>query len=149
MTRKTKSTWIAALMILALVTAAAGSAGAFGRRGGHPDLGRLERRIERLDVSADVRAKAFAIVDAQRAKDRALREQVRTAHEALRAMLESGSPEARKLDQQVDELGALRTQQHKQLLHAMLAIGALLPEEQRAQWMAPPDRRGHGGHRPH
>jgi Spy/CpxP family protein refolding chaperone len=97
------------LAIGALATAAAGSAGAFGRRGGPPDLGRLEQRIERLDVSADVRAKAFAILDAQRAKDRALREQVRAAHEELRAMLESGTPETAKLDRQVDALGALRT----------------------------------------
>jgi Spy/CpxP family protein refolding chaperone len=155
MTRKTKSTWIAALVTAALATAAAGSAGAFGRRGGPPELGRLEHRIERLDLSADVRAKAYAIVDGQRAKDRALREQVRSAHEELRAMLESGSPETAKLDRQIDALGALRIQQHKQFLHTMLQIGALLPEDQRAQWMAPPQRGGHGGrggrggHRPH
>ncbi len=148
-TRNRKTTWLAALAVAALATASAGAAGAFGRRGGPPDLGRLEHRIERLDLSADARAKAFAIVDAARPKQRALREQVRTAHQKLGALLESGAPDTAALDAQVDALGALRTQQHKQFLHTMIQIGALLPADQRTQWMAPPRGGDHRGRRPH
>jgi Spy/CpxP family protein refolding chaperone len=128
-----------------LATAAATSAGAFGghcrmggRHGGGPGVAMLERRIERLDVSADARTKAFAVVDAARPEERALREKMRAAHEELRAMLESGTPNAKALDAKVDELGALQTQQHKQFLHTLLSVGTLLPADQRAQWFAPP-----------
>jgi Spy/CpxP family protein refolding chaperone len=149
-----KKTWIGiSLAIGLLATVAATSAGAFGGhcgRGGHrgpggpPGLGHLEHRIERLDVSADVRTKAFAILDAARPDERALREKTRAAHEELRAMLESGAPDAKKLDAKIDELGALETKQHKQFLHTILSVGALLPADQRAEWFAPPHRGGPG-----
>src|SRR5262245_36552205 len=120
-----KSIGISALAIGLLATVAATSAGAFGGqcrfggRGGHggpPGLAMLEHRIERLDLSADVRAKAFAVIDGSRAEERALREKTRAAHEQLRALVESGAPEPKKLDARIDELGALQTQQHKQFL---------------------------------
>src|SRR5262245_32535962 len=68
---------ISALAIGSLA-AAATSAGAFGGpgrpggrfAGGGPNIAVLEHRLERLDLSADVRAKAFAIVDASRTEDR-------------------------------------------------------------------------------
>jgi Spy/CpxP family protein refolding chaperone len=93
-----------------------------------------------------VRAKAFAIVDASRGEERALRERIRAAHEQLRASLESGAPDADALDARIEELGALKTQQHKQFLHTLIEVGALLPDEQRAQWFEPPHFRDHRGH---
>ena len=150
MSRTRTSIGISALAIGLLAAIAATSAGAVGghcegrgpgmhgMRGGPPGVGHLEHRIEMLDLSADVRSKAFAVVDAARPEERALREKSRAAHEELRAMLESGSPDAKKLDAKIDELGALQTKQHKQFLHTLLSVGALLPADQRAQWFAPP-----------
>jgi Spy/CpxP family protein refolding chaperone len=148
---------IIALATGLLATAAATSAGAFGghcRMGGHhggpPGVARLEHRLEKLDLPADVRAKAFAIVDASRGEDRALREQIRAAHEQLRATLEAGASDARKLDAQVEALGALQTQHHKQFLHTLIQVGAVLPDAQRAQWFEPPHGRGgRGDHATH
>jgi Spy/CpxP family protein refolding chaperone len=141
---------ISALAIGLFATVAATSAGAFGgghwKRGGGghggPSVARLEHRLERLDLPADVRAKAFAIVDAQRSEDRALREQIRAAHEQLKATLETGATDADALDAQIEALGALKTQHHKQFLHTMIEVGALLPDAQRAQWFEP--RHQHG-----
>jgi Spy/CpxP family protein refolding chaperone len=144
--RKKSALWIAALATGSLATVAAAGAGGYckhagrGGHGGPPGLAHLERRIERLDLSADVRARAFAIVDASRGEERALRDQTRAAHEALHEMVESGARDAKKLDAQVEEIGSLQTRQHKQFLHALIQIGALLPEDQRAQWFAPPHR---------
>ncbi len=138
-----RSKWIAALAVGLVAVVAASSAGAFGKRRGGPGLAQLEHRLEKLDLSADVRAKAYAIVDAQRAQERALREQIRTAHQELGALVKAGTPDIEAVDAQIDELGVLKTQQHKQFLHALLKIGALLPEQQRAQWFEPPHRRDH------
>ena len=144
--KKKMAIWVTVLAIGSLATVAAASAGARGHckhggRSGHGGgVARLEHRVERLDLSADVRTKAFAIIDASRSEERALREKSRTAHEELHAMLASGAPNPKTLDAQVDELGALSTRQHKQYLHTLLQIGALLPEDQRAQWFAPPHR---------
>jgi Spy/CpxP family protein refolding chaperone len=146
MHRNTKTTWIAALAIGLLATAAATSAGAFGRRGGPPGLARLEHRVERLDLGTDTRAKAFAIIDAARGPDRALREKMRAAHEALRATIESGAPDTAALDKQIDAMSALQAEHHKQFLHTLLQIGKLLPADKRAQWMAPAHRGGRHGH---
>jgi protein CpxP len=148
---KKTSIGISALAIGLLATVGATSAGAFGgercKGGGHggPGAAHLERRLERLDLSDDVRAKAVAILDASRGEERALRDQIRDAHEQLRAALESGAPDTAALDAQVEALGALKTQQHKQTLHTMIAVGALLPDAQRAQWFEPPrhHRRDH------
>jgi Spy/CpxP family protein refolding chaperone len=147
--KKKLAIWIGALAFGSLATVAAASAGQRGhcshggRHGGPPGIARLEHRIERLDLSPDVKTKAFAIIDASRGDERALREKSRAAHEKLREMLESGSPNTKQLDAQVDELGALKTRQHKQYLHTLIQVGALLPEDQRAHWFAPP--RHHGG----
>src|SRR5262245_50575121 len=147
---KKASIGVSALAIGLLATVGATSAGAMGghcKRGGGPGgpgAARLEHRLERLDLSADVRTKALAIIDASRAEDRALRDQIRTAHEQLRVALESGAPGRDALDTQIDALGALMTQHHKQMLHTMIEVGALLPDAQRAQWFEPPHfRRGH------
>jgi Spy/CpxP family protein refolding chaperone len=138
--------WMIALAIGSLATIAAAGGGGHckhagsGWQGKPPGLAHLERRIDRQGLSADTRTKAFAILDASRGEERALREKTHAAHDSLRKILESGAPNAKKLDAAVDELGALRTQQHKQFLHALIQIGALLPEDQRAQWFAPPHR---------
>ena len=153
--RKKTALWIAALAIGSFATVAAAGAGGHckhagrGPHGGPPGLAQLERRIDRLDLSADLRTQAFAILDASRGEERALREKTRAAHEEMRAMLESGSPDAKKLDAQVDELGSLQTQQHKQFLHALIQVGALLPEDQRAQWFAPAHRATRADDRAH
>src|SRR4030095_14455143 len=87
MSRKKALIGISTLAIGLLARLAAAAAGAFGGhckrggggRGGPPGLAHLEHRLEKLDLSADVRAKAFAILDASRGEERALREATRTA----------------------------------------------------------------------
>ena len=151
MNRKRKNTWIAAFVIGALAAAAATSAGAFGRRGGLPGVSRLEHRLDKLDLSAETRAKALAIVDAARGDERTLRDELRAEHEELFAMVQSGTSDTAAVDAQIETVGALRTQQHKQFLHVLLQVAALLPEDQRARWLAPPHRGEHrsGEHRSH
>jgi Spy/CpxP family protein refolding chaperone len=149
---------MAALATGLLATAAATSAGAFGghcRHGGRdggrggPSTARLEHRLERLVLSADVRAKALAIVDASRSEDRALREQTQAAREELRASLSAGGePDRNALDAQIERIGALETEHHKQFLHTLIAVGAVLPDAQRAQWFEPPHHRGDRDGRP-
>jgi len=146
--KKKLAIWITALACVSLATVAAGAAGARGQckhggrfgHGGPPGLAHLEHKIERLDLSADVRTQAFAIIDGSRSEERTLREKTRAAHEQLHAMIASGAPDTKKLDAKVDEVGALKVRQHKQFLHTLIEVGALLPEEQRAQWFAPPHR---------
>ena len=131
------STWMTALSIGSLAIAVAASAGSVGMQGRPMGLAGLERRIERLDVSPAVLAKAYAIVDASRSNARGLRGQMRTAHQELAAMLRAAKPDPVAIDAQVDALGALRAQQQKQYLHTLIQIAALLPDDQRAQWLAP------------
>ena len=139
--KKKMAIWIAALAIGSLATVAATSAGAFGghcKRGGRRarrrGVARLEHRLERLDLSADVRAKAFAIIDARAAKSARCASRSAPRTSSCGRSLESGAPNANALDAQVEALGALKTQQHKQFLHTLIEVGALLPDEQRAQW---------------
>ena len=156
MISKKTSLGISALAVGLLATVAATAAGAFGgghcKRGAHggpPGVSHLEHRLEKLDLSADVRAKGFAIVDASRREDRALRDQIRAAREDLRASLSAGGePDGDALDAQVEKIGALETEHHKQFLHMLIAVGAVLPDAQRAQWFEPPHHRGDRDARP-
>jgi Spy/CpxP family protein refolding chaperone len=145
--KKKLAIWITALTCASLAAVAAGATGPRGHckggrfgHGGPPGLAQLEHKIERLDLSADVRTKAFAIIDGSRSEERTLREKSRAAHEQLHAMIASGAPDTKKLDAKVEEVGALKVRQHKQFLHTLIEVGALLPEDQRAQWFAPPHR---------
>lgn len=140
--KRAQRTSIALLALASLVmTSGAAQAG----RPRHPGLAHLERRIESLDLSEDVRRQALAIVDAARPEERELREQIDEAHEQLRALLGTASPDPAAVDAQVDALGALRTEKHKQFLATLLGIGALLDDEQRAALLAPPERGGPRG----
>jgi Spy/CpxP family protein refolding chaperone len=102
-------------------------------RGGPPDLGRLEHKLEKLDLDTAVRERAWTILDAARDEERALRTQLRDAHEQLRALLEADAPDLEAVEAQADALGALRTQAHKLTLRTRLEVGALLTPEQREQ----------------
>jgi Spy/CpxP family protein refolding chaperone len=149
----TKSLWISALAIGLLATVAATATALGGHGGGRcgrghgPGVAGLEHRLDRFDLSADVRAKALAIIDASRGNERALRDQLRAGHQKLRTLLASGAPDPAALDAQVDAVAAVAVQEHKLFLHTLVQIGAVMPAAQRAQWFEPP--RGGGKNRPH
>ena len=130
--------------ILCLATALAGPAMARSG-GGSPDLRRLEHRVEKLDLDGAVRDQAFAILDAAREEDRALRDGLREAHEQLRSLLEGDAPDFAAVEAQVDAIGVLRTRAHKHSLRTALQVGALLTSEQREELVAERHRGGSRG----
>ena len=93
---------------------------------------RLERLVEELGLDAQTLAQVDAIIDASRAKKRALRRQLREAREQMYSLLEAQEPQEAALLKQADHIGGLRTKLRKERLKTMLRVRALLSPEQRA-----------------
>lgn len=122
---------LAAAAALAVGLGGAGGAWAKGP-GGHGKGAKLERAVEKLELDEAKRAEVFAVIDAARPAGRALREQMRTAHQEMRALLESGAGEGAVLAK-ADEIGALRTEMQKHQLRTLLQVRAQLTPEQQTQ----------------
>lgn len=140
--------WITTLAVVGLLaTPIAALAGhRFGGPGGGGHGG-LEKQIERLDLDDATLTQVYGILDASRGETRTLRREMRSAHQAMRSLLEQDSPDQEKVMAQADALGALATQARKQQLKTMLQIRALLTPEQRDQLrqaMRSGHHRGHG-----
>jgi len=134
------------LPILAILLSLALAAPVVARpRGGAHGLGKLEHRIEKLDLDAAVRDQAYAILDAARDDERALRREIHTAHDQLRALLDAEAPDVETALAQADALGALRTSAHKLALRTRLEVMALLTPEQREALQQ--ERQRHRGER--
>ncbi len=129
-TRRRKA---AALVLTGLMALAASGASAKGRHGGHHGLRGLEKRIEALELEPAVRDEIGAILDAAREDKRALRDGMREAHEALKALLEQETPDEAAVMAQADAIGALHADAHKQRLSVLLQIRPLLTPEQREE----------------
>ncbi len=127
-----------AAAVLALALALPAASFARGPHGGP----RIERALERLPLDAATRDAAFAVVDAARPEGRALRADVRAAHEALRSAVEAGEP-AEAVMARADALGQLQTELRKHQLRTWLEVRAVLPAEQQ-QALAGAMRHGHG-----
>lgn len=118
----------------------------YGRRG--PDPGHfLDRHADELGLDAGVRESIQAIVDASRLQAEKIRKEIRGEYEAMRGLLSQSSPDEAAVMQQSDRIEALRTEQRKNRLEAMLAIRKLLTPEQREQLVAMREegRSGFGG----
>lgn len=137
---------LAAVAALLLFTSIAGARGP-GHRGG--GLERLERAVEALELDAGTRQAVLAVIDEARAASRGDREEMRGAHEDMRALLDAEPVDEEAVFAQVELLGKLETERRKAGLRTLLTVQALLPEEQRDalhESMKPGEgrRRGHG-----
>ncbi len=106
-----------------------------------PDI-RLERRLGKLGLDPAQQEKVGAILAAAREGREQRRAQLRNAFEQLHALLEQDRPDEAAIMQQVDVIGALKTEQHKAMLHTLLQVRAELTPEQRQKLKADRPRRG-------
>ena len=115
---------------------------------GDHSFGQLEGRIEALGLAPDQREGVYAILDQARAEKRALRTELRAAHERMRELLEQEAPDLEQILAQADSLGALETEAHKAKLRTLLDLrGALTPEQWEALRGERDDARGRGPRR--
>jgi Spy/CpxP family protein refolding chaperone len=138
---------------LSLCLALALAASAFARPGGPGKGFLLERQIEKLELPAETRAKVDAVLADARTHQEALHEQIRTAHEAMRKLLDQEIVDETAVMAQADAIGALMTEARKDDLRSLIQVRSLLTPEQRAsldQQMEKRAERWHGKrHREH
>ena len=106
-----------------------------------PDV-RLERQLGRLGLAPAQREKVEAILAAARDGRVHRRAQLRSAFEQMHALLEQDQPDEAAIMRQVDVIGALKTEQHKAMLHTLLQVRAELTPEQRRKLTAGMPRGG-------
>jgi Spy/CpxP family protein refolding chaperone len=115
-----------------------------GRRG--PDPGHfIDRHGDELGLDAETRAAIQAIADASREESAQARDAIRPQHEAMRALLSQPMPDEAAVISQHDRIEALKSDQRKIRLEAMLAIRKLLTPEQREQLVDMRGERRQGG----
>ena len=104
--------------------------------GGHgPGKGRgffLQRQLEKLELPAETRTKVDAVFAESRTSQEKLHEQIRAAHDSMRALLDQDSVDEAAVMAQADSIGALMTQARKQDLKTLIQVRSLLTPEQRA-----------------
>jgi len=133
----------AGAFLLAPADASAGH-GCKGKHGKHHGFGKA---VESLDLDDATRAKVDAAIEASRERSEEIRTELKSAHEAMRTLLEAEAPNADAVMTQADAIGALKTEMKKERLATMLEIRTLLTPEQRAGLKAfHAERRGKRGH---
>jgi len=150
---KTRLAVCSFIATLLLVAASAGAQPPGGRQHYSPDEF-LERDLEKLGLDAEQSERVHAILDAAQQRRAERRPEMRTAFDRMRELLEAEPPDEAAVMQQVERIGALKTDEHKAMLRTLLAVRAVLTPEQRRQLKAmspekgpPPwrrDRRGPG-----
>jgi Spy/CpxP family protein refolding chaperone len=134
----------AALVVFASIAGARGP----GHRGG--GLERLERAVSALELDAETQDAVYAVIDEARATARQEREELRGAHEDMRALLDAETPDEEAVFAQVERLGRLETEHRKAGLRALLTVRGMLPADQqeafRESLKARGDRRDFRGH---
>ena len=111
---------------------------------------RLERAIDHLELDDAQRAEVFSVIDAARPTSRELREQIRAAHQELRAMLADPSVDEAAVLAKAEAIGALRTELSKHRLSTLIQVREQLsPEQQEKLAEAMNERHGrrHGERR--
>jgi Spy/CpxP family protein refolding chaperone len=141
-----------------------------GRHGGPPappggpppcsDPGTLiERHAERLGLDDATVAKIRVVVDGSRKRNEKIRRKLDDAHHEMGNLLSADSPDETTVMKQVEKIGALEVEEHKNRLRAMLEIRQMLTPEQRRKLIEirkeafagggpPPGCRGRGPGRP-
>jgi Spy/CpxP family protein refolding chaperone len=98
-----------------------------------PDhLAGLERRVADLVLDAETREACYAEIDAARASQRILREEMLVGHDRMRELLEREEPVEEEVMAQADHLAGLVGEVRKNELRTYLRILALLDADERA-----------------
>jgi Spy/CpxP family protein refolding chaperone len=93
----------------------------------------LEKAVDELELPAEQRTAVQAVIDQARPAGEKLREDVKAAHEGMRALLEQPTVDEAAVMAQADAVGAAMTESRKHDLRTMLQVRALLTAEQRTQ----------------
>jgi Spy/CpxP family protein refolding chaperone len=120
-----------AALALASVLSLTTSAWARAPRQGFERMSRLEEKLDALNLDDSVRTAVHKAIDEGRVAQEDIRSQLRKARQDLRAMLQQENPPEAQVLAQSEVIGGLVTEQHKQALHTLLAVRALLTPEQR------------------
>ena len=120
-----------AILALTGVLSLTTSAWARAPRQGFDRMTRLEEKIDALNLDDATRTAIHKAIDEGRVARDDMRSQLRKARQDLRAMLQQDNPTEAQVLAQSEVIGGLETKQHKQALHTLLTIRALLTPEQR------------------
>ena len=121
-------------VIFSLFVGLALATSAFARPGHGPGPhGRyFERQLEELALPAETRSAVQAVLDESKSGQDAQREQIRAAHESIRALLDQDKVDEAAVMEQADAIGALMTEKRKTHLRTLIRVRNLLTVEQRA-----------------
>jgi Spy/CpxP family protein refolding chaperone len=122
-----------------------GGGGMCGGDGSGAMLDRLETGVGTLGLQQKDLDAIYQIIDNARKESRPLSSQLRTAHEQMRTLMESDTPNVDAVTQQADAIGSLSTQLRKIDLRAAVQVRSMLTPDQRKQLGAMRGRFGHGG----
>ena len=120
-----------AILALTGVLSLTTSAWAREPRQGFDRMTRLEEKIDALNLDDATRTAIHKAIDEGRGARDDMRSQLRKARQDLRAMLQQDNPTEAQVLAQSEVIGGLETKQHKQALHTLLTVRALLTPEQR------------------
>lgn len=93
----------------------------------------LEEHAEELGLSKETLEKINKIKDASKESCGKLRDQLQTARQELRTLMDQDKPDQQAVMKKVEDIGKLNLEKDKQRTSAMLEIQALLTKEQRAK----------------
>jgi Spy/CpxP family protein refolding chaperone len=102
--------------------------------GGGPPGFFLEKAVAKLELPAEQKTAVQAVIDQAKPTGEKLREDVKTAHEAMRTLLEQPTVDEAAVMAQADAVGAAMTESRKHDLRTLLQVRALLTPEQRTQF---------------
>lgn len=148
MNRNAPLSGLAATVFAALFTASLAAAHEGGGPGGpwrHGGPG-FEQKLDQLGLSAEQKTKVHGILESAKKDREANFTKMREASENLRSLLEQDSPDRAAVDRQVEEVGQMRTQAQKEMLHTLLAVRAELTPDQRAKLKEMRAEHGGGWH---
>lgn len=126
------------LVALALSTAlalglATAVASAHPGMGPGPRGGFLERKLDSLGLAPETRAAVQKLLDDAKPAREASHQQIRQAHDAMKALLDAEPVDEAAVMAQADRIGALMTASRKQELRTLIQVRALLSPEERAR----------------
>jgi Spy/CpxP family protein refolding chaperone len=136
------------LAVVGALVAGLGATGALrasafgGGCGGGHGLWGLERGIGQLGLPADTLQSVNQTLAQAREQEKAIRDQLRAAHEQLHALLAQTPPNVDQVLAQADSIGSLETQAKKIELQAIVAVRGILSP---AQWQQLQSQRWHHG----
>ena len=131
----TRSRGIVVLALCAAIPMLSAGGLATARPGcdGRDPLGTVEHLVGELGLDAETEASIYSVLDAQRQARRDHLDEIRTARDELRALLDAEIPDEEAIFAQVDVIGALATDARKDGLRTLLEVRSLLdPEQQEA-----------------